>query len=251
MWFRKLALIVTSSAAALSLTACENPVIQDVTFKVNENLETVRVSLNFSKRVSPNLTGMFDIQKYGTLFVSAATSSEPFKVGFDLNLDIVNDQDYIHYEPQHALPSGDPFPALMNRTMAMIQMKKPVGQSFDVYAYADVLGKEWLGVVVMLNVLDESNFPVGLSVSQSFLPDSKGVNRASAVVFGPSIDPQTGAQTKPGGIGIFANAKALIKGGKSTIASKGVLEGKDSQGEVITFKIPQRAIDAAARDEMM
>lgn len=224
---KKLILGTLFSALLVLNTGCNFKIIDKVTFALNPNLESARVSLIFAKDIQTDIGGTFSVKDYGYVFANPSTPDAPFNVGFDLNLSIVNDNDYIHYTPTTKLPSDDPLPTLINRALAQIQLEKPVGQKFDVYAYVDILGREWLGVAMILNYIDQKNFPAGLSFSRNFLKDKQGVPRAAAVIFGPKVD-SAGNLVVPGGIALFANVAALIKG-------NGDIAGADSGSDGMVF----------------
>ena len=112
----------------------------------------------------------------------------------------------------------------LNRAFAQIKMTTPINSTFDVYMYADISGKEWLGVAVVLNFVNNTYFPAGLSVAQGFDKGSDGNNQIWGAFFGPKAD-SNGNMLVPGGIALFANALSLIEGSSvasaSSIASVG------------------------------
>ena len=212
------ALTIFSLAGASS---CSNPkpLVSDVTFKFNPELTSARLQLNFASDVQTDLGGTFAVnaggREYGSLFVEPSTGSTPFNVGFDLNLDILNDQDFAQIDPVDDLPSGQKLPTIIGRKMARVKMKNEINQNFDIYTYVDVLGKEWLGVAMTLKFIDNKYFPAGLSVTQNFLKDPSGNPQASASVFGPKVD-ANGSLAAYGGIALFANVVSLAKNAPKT-----------------------------------
>ncbi len=224
------------SAVAIFGTGCNSNVIDKVSFSVAPNLQSVRVALEFTSSIKTDIGGTYAVKNYGYLFAAPNTTDTPFTVGLDLNLEVVNDADYIHYTPTTTLPSGDPLPSLINRALAQIQLEKPVGQKFDVYGFVDILGREWLGTAVIISIPELVNFPTGLAISQSFLKDKQGNPRATAVVFAPRIE--NGKVIVPGGVAVFANVAALIKGGSTLfLTSKGYDEKVFFNGDLSSGRI--------------
>lgn len=218
-------------ALVLSATGCKKSLISGFEGKVEPNLETVKVKMNFSDDVHSDLGGTFEVKHYGTIEVEPSTPDAPFNVGFRLNLDIVNDQEYVRYDPTTTLPSGQPIPVAVNRAMAQVKLKNEVNPNFDVYAYVDILGREWIGLAMTLKFIDNRYFPAGLSVSQNFLKDKDGRPRGVGAVFGPKVDASNNLLV-PGGIAIFANAKALVDEARG----RGHLELMDMKGSPYIFE---------------
>jgi len=196
---------------ALSASGCKQQpkIIDHVVFKPSENLEVVRVSLVFTNNVQTNVSGSFTIMNYGTLFANPYTPTEPFEVGFDLDTDIVNEQQFVHLEPTTVLPNGLP----LGLPYAVVEIRKPtpISPNFDIYGYVDVLHGAWLGVATLFGFVD-NYFPEDLSVSQVFFRDDQGRPGVLASVFGPTLD-NNGNVTRSGGISLFANIKQLIHKG--------------------------------------
>jgi hypothetical protein len=215
----KVFVVVLLSIATLGLlsgfSGCQKSFISDVSFTVEPNIETATLLLNFAKDVQSDLGGSFPVKNYGTLELNPSTTTSPFSVGFRLNTNIFNDQEYVRLQPTLDLPNGQPIPALVNRALAQVKLKNQINPNFDIYTYVDVVGREWLGVAVTLKYTN-SIFPGGLAVSQNFLKDSKGNARAVAAIFGPKLD-GNGNIAVPGGIALFANVRALIDDAKSSV----------------------------------
>lgn len=220
-----------SLALVLGATGCKKSLIAGFEGKVEPNLETVKVQMNFAEDVQSDLGGSFDVKHYGTIEVEPSTPDSPFNVGFRLNLDVVNDQDYVRYDPTTVLPSGQPIPVAVNRAMAQVKLKNEVNQHFDVYAYVDILGREWVGMAMTLKFIDNRYFPAGLSVSKNFLKDKDGRARGVGAVFGPKVDNNNNLLV-PGGIAVFANAKALIDEARG----RGQFELMDMKGGPYVFE---------------
>lgn len=213
-------LSVLTLVLSFGFTGCKkNPLIGGFEAKVQPNLESVKAQLNFGKGVVSDLGGTFAVKDYGLIEIEPSTPDSPFNVGFRLNLDIVNDQDYVEFEPTTLLPSGQPIPIAINRAMAQVKLENELNSNFDVYAYVDILGKEWVGMVMTLKFIDNRYFPPGLSVSKGFLKDKAGHPRGVGAVFGPKVGRRNEVLV-PGGIAVFANLKSLIDDarGRSSLA---------------------------------
>ena len=197
---------------ATTATGCkkEYKLIDHVKVKAVENLETVQVSLVFSKQVQSDLAGGFMIKDYGFLFINPFTPSEPFEIGFNLNTNIVNDQEYVSATPTEVLPNGNPIG--LDHALVEVRGKQPVSSKFDLYGYLDVSKVSWIGVAAMFSFLNDQYFPSGLTVSQTFLPNSAGRPGVVASVFGPTLA-DDGSLKKAGGIALFANVKQLMSAG--------------------------------------
>ncbi len=220
---RTLSCIVLAIAfLSLGSSGCNtsNALISGVTFNVAPNVETLKVQLNFANSIQSDLGGTFDVAAsgtdYGTIEIEPSSPTNPFNVGFLLNLNIVNEQKYVNLTPVQDLPSGQPIPIPnLNRAFAKIQLDNQLNPNFDVYAYVDVAGKQWLGLALTLKFLNNKYFPAGLSLSQGFVKDKAGNNQIYGAVFGPKVD-NNGNMTNPGGIALFANAATLIAGAKDS-----------------------------------
>ena len=198
------------TALAVGVTACkkQGKIIEKVTFKPSSTLESVRISLVFGSRIQSDFAGSFAIKEYGYLFLNPYTSSQPFEIGFDLNTAVVNEQDYIDITPTTVLPNG--LPIGIPQAVVEIKSPTPINPKFDLFGYVDVLEKSWLGIAAMFSAIDDY-FPMGLSVSQSFLSNNQGRPGVFASVFGPSVAAD-GTIVRSGGIALFANVRQLIDG---------------------------------------
>ena len=202
------AMLVATSA--LGLTGCQwqNSIIKQVVFQPSENLETVRVSLQFTDKVQMDLYASFSIMDYGYLFLNAYTATQPFEIGFDLNTDIVNEQDYLNIDPTTVLPNG--LPIGLNFAIVQISGEQPISDKFDLYGYVDVYSQSWLGVATMFSFISTDYFPPGLSINQSFFYNDAGASAVMASLFGPTLD-SAGNMTRAGGISLMANVRQLIE----------------------------------------
>lgn len=202
---------ITILTAFVFLSGCKkSSLIGGFHAAVEPNLQTVAVQMDFAKSVHSDLGGSFAVKDYGTIEIEPSTSQTPFNVGFRLNLDIVNDQDYVEYTPTTVLPTGQPLPIAQNRALAQVTLENDPSSNFDVYAYVDILNKEWLGMAMTLKFVDQKYFPVGLAVSKGFLKSKSGAPMAYGSIFGPTLNPDKTLKV-PGGIAVFVNAKALIQ----------------------------------------
>lgn len=205
---RSLTSILLAGSLLLAATGCknENRLIEKVTFTPSENLEAVTVSLVFGSSVQADLAGGFALKDYGYLFINPFTEEKPFEVGFSLNTDIVNEQDYVNLEPTTVYPNGVPIG--LPYALAQINAPKPINANFDLYGYVDVLHGKWLGVAAIFNFMSDKNFPADLAVTQAFMRDGQGKPAILASVFGPSVD--NGTLVRHGGIMLLANVRQLI-----------------------------------------
>lgn len=211
-----LAIGLTLASLSLGFSGCKsNPIIGGVSYSVEPNIETLKLELDFAKDIVSDLGGSFPIKDYGTIEVTPSTPDHPFSIGFRMNLDVLNDNDYVHYDPVTTLPSGQPLPIDgLNRAFAQVKLDNQINKHFDVYAYLDVAdnGKQWVGIAVLPDFMSSKYFPAGLVVTKNFLKDSKGYSRAVGTVFGPQTDANGNQVPMTGGFAIFANARALIGG---------------------------------------
>lgn len=199
----------TLLAALMVFSGCDSSsLVSSFNASVEPNLETLTTNLVFAKDVKSDLGGSFSIKDYGTIDVQPSTPETPFNVGLRLNLDIVNDLEFIRYQPTTTLPAGQPLPTLINRAMAQVKLKNDISSNFDIYAYVDILGKEWVGAVLTLKFLNNC-FPAGISITKNFLKTKNGPARGVGTFFGPKLD-DNGKMLVPGGMAVFVNAKALV-----------------------------------------
>jgi hypothetical protein len=170
------------------------------------------VGLQFNSTFQETYSGSYAIGNYGTVFADAYSATTPFEVGFTLNTDIVNDQNYVNLTATEQLPNGDPIG--INYPLVQIQAKTPISNGFDIYAYVDVSQATWLGGAAILNVLNDANLPSGMAVTEVLKSNSAGIAEVFGSVFSPVLN-SDGSLDKAGGIAIFANIKELIVDGLS------------------------------------
>jgi hypothetical protein len=216
-------LIFALAALTLGLSGCKNnPIIGGVKYSIEPNVETFKIALDFSKDIVSDLGGSFPVKDYGTIEVNPSTPDQPFSIGFRMNLEALNDNDYIHYEPVTTLPSGQPLPIPgLNRALALVKLDNKINKHFDVYTYLDVAdnGKEWMGIAVLPDFMSSKYFPGGLVITKNFLKDKAGYSQVIATVFGPKTDSTGNQVPMSGGFAVFANARELIKGSANQTAS--------------------------------
>jgi hypothetical protein len=205
--FVAVVVMVTISSVLSGCNGKDLKIIDHVSFKPSDNLETVRVSLVFQNNIQAELSGGLYIKDYGMVFVNPYTSAEPFEVGFSLNTKVFNDQDYVKLTPTDVLPNG--LPMGLGYPVAEIKGAKPISSQFDLYGYVDVLHTSWLGAAAIFGFINNQYFPDGLSISQVFLRDASGNPGVIASVFGPTLKPD-GSMARAGGIALFANVRQLI-----------------------------------------
>ena len=229
MSFRTLVSVVLCAcvlAVLPGISGCDKSIISGVAYKIEPNIETVKLQLNFSQDVESDLGGSFPVKDYGSIEIEPSTPDSPFNVGFRLNLALVYDGDFtdpVKFKPVRDLPSGQVIPIQdLNRAMVQVKLKNEINQNFDVYAYIDVVGKEWIGLAMTLKFLNTKYFPAGLSISKNFLKDESGRARGVGAVFGPKVD-GTGHMLVPGGIALFGNVAALLKSTNLGGSDKGSL----------------------------
>lgn len=208
--------------SAAIFTGCdEAPLLEKISYKVEPNLETVKIVLQFSKAIRSDLGGTYALKDHGFVEIEPATGDKPFSVGFRVSLNALYDNEFLALKPVSSLPSGQPFPRPLHNK-ALIQV--PVHSSnnlFDLYAFIDPKADPttaessggWIGFLVTLNFIDQRNFPSDVEVSRSFLKGDNGMPLISGMLFGPSKNSQ-GQVEKPGGIALFADIHTLIKSGK-------------------------------------
>lgn len=208
--FTKSLVVLLAFTAVSGFTGCkkENRIIDKVTFELSENLEVVRVSLVFRPRIKSGLQAQFSLMNYGLIFMNPFINEQsPFEIGFELDTDIVNEQEYVHLEPTLYLPNG----ARTGVPHAIVEVRgnDPIHHQFDLFGYVDVLRASWLGAAGIFSFMDDRYFPRGLTISQVFLRDDGGNAGVIAHVFGPELRPD-GTLSRRGGLAVFANVRQLI-----------------------------------------
>jgi hypothetical protein len=223
------------SVLALFLAAgCgSNPFIEKITVSPSETLEALKVTLVFRRSVRTELQGVFPFRDYGYVFLNPFTETKPFEIGFLLNASALDEGRFPSVEPTLFLPNGMPHP--VGYPLLSLGESDPEDGPVDVYAYVDALRGRWAGAVAVFMFIGEGNFPDSLLISEGFLEDGSRVPRAHAMLFGPVLDDR-GKVKAHGGIGIFANLKALMPKSRSTqgaltLRSRGkrVLQGKNAE----------------------
>lgn len=209
----RFAVVALVANAALLAGGCRGgfKLIDSVVFEPSATLESVKVSLLFTQRIQTNLSGAFTVGEYGYIFVNPYTPTAPFEVGFALDTDIVNNQDYAQIDPTEVFPNGVPMG--IGHPLVQIKSPNPVSSKFDLYGYVDVLEKDWLGSAAIFNFINDQYFPNGLTISQVFARDDEGNPGVIASVFGPTFG-GSGQVARAGGIALLANVRQLLDEGK-------------------------------------
>lgn len=194
---------------SLAASGCKpaTPLIDHVSVKSAPNLESIKISLFFSNTIKSELAGGFMVKDYGFLFVNPYTPSEPFELGFSLNIGLFKDPEYISLRPTTVLPNG----IALGLEYPLVEVKNthPASSKFDLYAYVDISHSAWLGTAAIFEFINDQYFPNGLSVSQTFMPDAQGRPSVIASVFGPTTQAD-GTMKRAGGITVLANVKQLF-----------------------------------------
>jgi hypothetical protein len=198
------------SLALATLSGCRgsDALIERLSFTPSTNLESVRVALEFNpRRVRSTLGGGFAIGDHGYLFLNSWTPERPFELGFELNTEVFQDPKYVDLDPTTVFPNG--IPMGLPHAVVEVRADRPVGSRFDAYAYVDVLKQRWLGTAVILDFIDERNFPPGLGLKQVLARDAEGRPTALAAAFGPELD-ERGAIRRAGGLAVLADVRSLL-----------------------------------------
>ncbi|MGE4233572.1 MAG: hypothetical protein AB7F43_09615 [Bacteriovoracia bacterium] len=211
---------------------CEDPIINNFQYSIPANLETLSVTAVFSDALDIDAGGTFPVLSFGQIEVYQKTSSNPFRVGFRLNLDVMNQLDQFIYKATTTMPSGMPFPnPIRNRALAEIEFAQSISKDIEPLLYIDLAdnGRQWLGAAALFPFIDEG-FPEGVTVSQGFLEDANKIPRAIVSVFGPKL--QDGKVVNPGGVAVFVNIVSLVGMVRSTGKIKQMQFGFSSPIEI-------------------
>jgi hypothetical protein len=194
---------------SMSFWGCKpgDALVSRVVFTPSENLETVRLAIEFGSKIKSDFGGAYALKNYGTAFVNPYSLGKPFQVGLELNTGIVDDQDFIELAPTAVLPNG--LPIGVDHPLVEVRASKPIHDKFDLSTYVDVLRTQWLGVAALFTFIDAQYFPPGLSISQVFLRDDQGQPAVIGSVFGPTLKGD-GTIARAGGIALFGNIRQLI-----------------------------------------
>jgi hypothetical protein len=194
---------------ALSTTSCNDSkkkYIDKAVFDLSPDLKSARVTLVFTDLVKSSLKTTFNIKDYGNVFtVPYMEGAQAFQAGFDLNMDVIYDNDFIEMTPTLNLPNG--MTTGVSRPLVQISAGSLGDGAAEFLAYVDISEWSWLGMATMIKKVDEQ-FPQDLIVSQVFLRDSAGEPAVFGSFFGPKLNAD-GTVAKSGGLAIFANVKAL------------------------------------------
>jgi hypothetical protein len=206
MFGKQLSLVLVAAGMMLTTGCQQNNMVDHVVFKPSDDLKIIRVSLVFKDTVQSNMDGLVNTE-YGQFFMTPYSTTQPFEIGFDLNMNIFYDQHYVGLQPTMTLPNG--LPIGIPYPVVEVKDPKPISDKFDIYGYVDVGHLSWLGVSTMFYFMNDQYFPADLAVSSVFLRDATGNPGIIAHVFGPSLSPE-GILLRNGGIGVFANVRQLI-----------------------------------------
>jgi hypothetical protein len=179
--------------------------LQKATFDLSDDFKSARIALVFTPKVKATFGSDFSIKDYGNLFtLPYVEGQQPFTAGFDLDMNVLYDNEYVEMAPTERLPNG--LPLGLPHAVVGVEAGSIGGAHF--HAYLDIKELSWLGMAVMIDAVDE-NFPEDLSVSQVFRRDAAGNPEVFGTFFGPMLDKQ-GNVIQSGGLALFANVKALI-----------------------------------------
>lgn len=206
---RKLALVLVTLCVSFLLQACNSELLKKLDYSISPNLESVQVELNFTKLFNSTLDGKLNVKEYGNIFLTPAKKRNPFKIGFDLSPQLFSDPDILKLKTTTTLPTGKALPSTINRALVSLPLDSD-NIDYSIFLYADTYGKEWVGVVVLLNDFQSRHLPRDYFVTQNYFKGSDGTYKASVVVFGPSYFNKLSVEM-PAGIAIFANLPALMK----------------------------------------
>jgi xanthosine utilization system XapX-like protein len=203
----RLGLLVVFVLALMGCKSQQSNMIEKVTYRPSDDLQTITVSLLFKEDVQSNMDGEI-YTDYGVFFMKPYSIDEHFQIGFELDMDIFYDQEYVGLSPVMTLPNG--LPIGIPYPVVEVKSPTPIDPKFDMYGYVDVGHLSWLGVSTMFNFMNDENFPADLAITSVFLRDNEGKPGIIASVFGPSLA-QDGTLIRSGGISLFANVRQLIK----------------------------------------
>jgi hypothetical protein len=214
--FKRSARLTAAAALAIAAASCKPAAkyLEKVTFDINPELSRAQVALVFTDKVRSNFAADFAIKDYGNLFTTPFSEGvQPFRAGFDLNLAVLMDNDFIQMAPTTTLPNGMPLGT--GGALVQVDAGSLGGGSAEFFGYVDIRELKWLGMASMVRLVDD-NFPADLVLSQVFLRDSSGNPAVFASFFGPKLNTD-GSVSLPGGFALFANTKALFaaQGGRS------------------------------------
>jgi len=202
-------LIVAGMMLSLGCKGTTNSVIDHVTFKLGDNMESARVSVVFKDTVQSNMYGSFPLKDYGSIFVNPnIPGTQPLELGFELNTkDVMNDFEYAQITPTETLPNG--LPMGLGYPIVEIRAAQPISDNFDLYGYVDVLHAKWLGAAAMFKVMNDGGIPAGMALSMGFNPDAEGKPGILTSIYGPVLD-NSGAIIRNGGIIVLANVRQMM-----------------------------------------
>ncbi|HAR44366.1 MAG TPA: hypothetical protein DCS07_17345 [Bdellovibrionales bacterium] len=201
--------VIAGMMLSLGCKGTTNSIIDHVNFKIGDNLETARVSVVFKDTVQSNMLGSFPLKDYGSIFITPfAAGTQPLELGFELNTkDVMNDWEYAQITPTESLPNG--LPMGLGYPLVEIRAAQPISDSFDLYAYVDVMHAKWLGAAAMFKFMNDSSFPAGMAISMGFNPDAEGKPGILTSIYGPVLD-NSGALIRNGGMIVLANVRQMM-----------------------------------------
>src|SRR4051812_17720963 len=100
--------VLVLALGAIVASGCHstfNP-IETVKFQPGADSKSARLSLVFKKTIQGNYAGALTLGNYGYVFVDPFTAtSEPFEVGFSLDLSVFDDPNYAKLAVTSTLPN--------------------------------------------------------------------------------------------------------------------------------------------------
>ncbi|OFZ20441.1 MAG: hypothetical protein A2X94_10520 [Bdellovibrionales bacterium GWB1_55_8] len=191
---------------ALAGTGCSKGMIDRVVVTPSATFDSVRVALFFKQDVQVLLAGTVPFNGYGFIYMNPSTPSSPFEMGFDFKTSISSDPGYVELTPTLYLPNGAP----IGLTYPVVEIKgtQPISPNFDLYGYVDVEKHAWFGTAAVFGMSENTEIPLGMTITQVFRRDQTGAPALFASVYGPTVG-TSGEVKRAGGIAVFANIDYL------------------------------------------
>jgi len=201
-------LAVVIALFSLSITACEDPIIEKVVFTSSEDFQQVNLNMFFGDQIHVKWEKSITIKPYGKIFTLPwIEDTQQFQVGLEMDVAVFDDIEFANLDPVSEFPNGVPFG--INTELVQISGNDPISDEIDIYGYLDLESHSWLGALVLFPFLNDF-FPSNLVVVKGFAPDLIGRSRIVASVYGTTLDTD-GNVVRSGGLAVLVNVRSLIE----------------------------------------
>ena len=202
MLSRKFLVLLSFVFQLVSCGEQDQNVVNKFSYNINQN--ELDLFIEFNQDVELDLELALPVKDYGFVEFSPSERERGFSLGFDLNLDILLDDEIMSIEKTRNLPNGRPMSTYVTEDLARykINISKKISNSLYLGFDPDNL---FFGNAIELDFIND-DFPSGLSITQRFR-DNKNRLLGIITLYGPNVEENE--VIAPGGVFVMMNISDL------------------------------------------